>query len=194
MRTCASSASSSGAASPIGDAVARLPPSVARLRISGEANSASHSRTTAGACGPALFDFGERQPGADLDSRPRIAENSRSSGMPSTLTSMRPAPAAQIRFHARDRWRRRSTRASGWRVQQRKALGERCGALEALPAPGCRERGRAAERACAAGRRNRRRAEVAERQRRIAQRTVAGAAAEIAAHRVRIAGPLRPGR
>src|SRR6188768_3237474 len=47
--TLASRASNMGAASPMGEAVARLPPSVARLRMRGDAKSESHSRKNSGA-------------------------------------------------------------------------------------------------------------------------------------------------
>ena len=69
--TDASSASSTGGPSPIGDAVMRLPPSVARLRISRDENSGrSCAEQRHGGLGrrvQVLLDLGQRQAGAEHD-------------------------------------------------------------------------------------------------------------------------------
>ena len=93
-------ASSSGAASPIGEAVARLPPSVARLRISGDANSASHVVTASGAAR-------HRRPmslsgsAAPIRIRCAVSDHSRSSSIASTLT--RCCQRRPRRFHSTPR-------------------------------------------------------------------------------------------
>ena len=78
----ASSASSAGGVSPIGEAVPRLPPIVAPLRISRDANCGNSWREQRHPPGEPSLDLGEGQRGADLDDVVGRTSNVRSSGEP----------------------------------------------------------------------------------------------------------------
>ena len=85
MLSWASRARRSGAASPMGDAVARLPPRVARLRISGEANNFIQSWTTTGAVFQrASISLSVRAAPSSTSSP--VSRKVRNSGRASTLT------------------------------------------------------------------------------------------------------------
>ena len=147
----ASSASSAGGLSPIGEPVPRLPPRVAPLRISREANCGKHLGQQRHPAGQAAFDLGQGQRGADVDvvvadrpgCRGRGAVDARWSGpsrecrmFSSTPQSVDPA----------------SSRASGYSANRVTASARSVGRRYVGPAGGDHGRGRAGagwERRCA---------------------------------------------
>ena len=185
-RRHASRASSTGGVSPIGEPVPRLPPIVAPLRIRRDANCGQHLvQQRHPALQPAL-DLGEGQGGADLERCPRSEVSSRSSGRRSMAMASGAPGAAEVDLDA-PVGGAGDQRGVGVLREQGERLGQVGGADELARRrrrAGCARRAGAGsaraggERVVVVG--------LPERVRGVADRAVAGAAAEVAAQRVQV--------
>ena len=183
--TVASSASSAGGRSPIGEPVPRLPPMVAPLRISREANCGNISSSSGTAPAEPALDLGQGQRGADLDARRRRPSSSRSSGSRSIATAYA-ARAPRMLTSTPQSVRAGDQVGVGVLGQQRQRLGQVARAGERPVGPVDPGRGRRrrrggqprGERVVGGG--------CAERVGGVADRAVAGAAAQVAAQRVQV--------